>query len=401
MSLLVGKKILLAISGGIAAYKTTFLTRLFIKEGATVKIVMTPSSIDFVSPLTLSTLSKNKVEYEFVENNNWNNHVELALWADIMVIAPATAKTLSRLANGGCDNLLIATYLSSTCPVYIAPAMDLDMYTHFSTTQNLGVLARNGNHIIPAEEGGLASGLDGKGRMAEPENIVSFIKNQLEKEADFYGKTVLISAGPTHEYIDPVRFLGNSSSGKMGYEIAKACYKRGAKTILVSGPSHESLDGYNGIELEKVISADEMHSAMQKHFHSADIVIMSAAVADYKPSKKENKKIKKKDTTLEIILEKNIDILYSLGLQKKHQYLVGFALETDNEEENANKKLIKKNLDAIVLNSLQDKGAGFQLDTNKISIISKNKEKTEFPLKSKTEVATDILNFIKLDLKND
>ena len=394
MSILNRKKILLAVTAGIAAYKAAFLVRLLIKKGADVKVITTPDALEFVTPLTLATLSKNSVEWEFYnDKGDWNNHVELGLWADYMIIAPATANTLSKMSDGEVDNLVVATYLSAKCPVFVAPAMDLDMYKHPSTKINLDKLASFGNIIIPAESGELASGLSGEGRMAEPENIVQFIENQLLKTAPLYGKNVLVSAGPTYEKIDPVRFIGNFSSGKMGIEIAKSAADLGANVKLVCGPSNISTDGV-GLERINVLSALEMKKAMEDNFEIADIVIMSAAVADYRPATMAEQKIKKNDDDMRIDLVKNPDILQGLGQMKQNQILVGFALETQNEIENATAKLHKKNLDFIVLNSLQDKEAGFQKDTNKVSIISKKNEILQFDAKEKSEVAKDILNFI-------
>lgn len=394
MSILNRKKILLAVTAGIAAYKAAFLVRLLIKKGADVKVITTPDALEFVTPLTLATLSKNSVEWEFYnDKGDWNNHVDLGLWADYMIIAPATANTMSKMSNGEVDNLVVATYLSAKCPIFIAPAMDLDMYKHPSTKINLDKLASFGNIIIPAESGELASGLTGEGRMAEPENIVQFIENQLLKTAPLYGKNVLVSAGPTYEKIDPVRFIGNFSSGKMGIEIAKSAADLGANVKLVCGPSNISTDGV-GLERINVLSALEMKKAMEDNFENADIVIMSAAVADYRPATMAEQKIKKNDDDMRIDLVKNPDILQGLGQMKQNQILVGFALETQNEIENATAKLHKKNLDFIVLNSLQDKEAGFQKDTNKVSIISKKNEILQFDAKEKSEVAKDILNFI-------
>lgn len=394
MSILNRKKILLAVTAGIAAYKAAFLVRLLIKKGADVKVITTPDALEFVTPLTLATLSKNSVEWEFYnDKGDWNNHVELGLWADYMIIAPATANTMSKMSNGEVDNLVVATYLSAKCPIFIAPAMDLDMYKHPSTKINLDKLASFGNIIIPAESGELASGLTGEGRMAEPENIVQFIENQLLKTAPLYGKNVLVSAGPTYEKIDPVRFIGNFSSGKMGIEIAKSAADLGANVKLVCGPSNISTDGV-GLERINVLSALEMKKAMEDNYVNADIVIMSAAVADYRPATMAEQKIKKNDDDMRIDLVKNPDILQGLGQMKQNQILVGFALETQNEIENATAKLHKKNLDFIVLNSLQDKEAGFQKDTNKVSIISKKNEILKFDAKEKSEVAKDIINFI-------
>lgn len=394
MSILNRKKVLVAVTAGIAAYKAAFLVRLLIKKGAEVKVIMTPDALNFVTPLTLATLSKKSVEWEFFNNKgDWNNHVELGLWADYMIIAPATANTLSKMAKGEVDNLVLATYLSAKSPIYIAPAMDLDMYKHATTKFNLDKLSSFGNFIIPAESGELASGLSGEGRMAEPETIIQFIENHLLQTAPLYGKSVLISAGPTYEKIDPVRFIGNFSSGKMGIELAKSAVELGAKVKLVCGPSNIST---NAIDLERinVVSALEMKKAMEDNFEKSDIIIMSAAVADYRPATMADQKIKKKDDEMKIELIKNPDILSGLGQMKQNQILVGFALETQNEIENATVKLNKKNLDFIVLNSLQDKEAGFQKNTNKVSIISKENEILHFDAKDKSEVAKDILNFI-------
>lgn len=391
--MLSGKNILLGISGGIAAYKTTFLVRLLIKAGARVKIVMTQSAGSFVSPLTLSTLSKNPVLLDFVNEEDgslsWNNHVELGLWADIILIAPATANTLSKMANGTCDNLLLATYLSAKCPVYFAPAMDLDMYKHPSTKNSLDKLKSFGNTMIPAESGELASGLHGEGRMAEPENIVAFLREDLANGLPLSRKKVLITAGPTHEAIDPVRFLGNRSTGTMGFELAKKAANLGANVILISGPTHLNID-HNNIQLIRVTSAQEMYEACHEHYADTDIAICAAAVADYRPKTIATEKVKKKDGELFIELERTPDILMSLGEMKKNQFLVGFALETQNELENAKGKLKRKHLDGIVLNSLKDDGAGFGGTTNKITFIDKNSEIKTFDLKTKSEVASDI-----------
>lgn len=394
MSILNRKKILLAVTAGIAAYKSAFLVRLFIKQGAQVRVILTPEAREFVTPLTLSTLSKNPVEWQFSqENGNWNNHVELGLWADLMVVAPATAHTLSKMADGAADNLVLATYLSAKCPVYIAPAMDLDMYKHPSTKENLEKLASFGHTIIPAESGELASGLHGEGRMAEPENIVSFIENHLQLQAPLFGKKVLVSAGPTYEKIDPVRFIGNFSSGKMGIEIARAASEMGADVTLVCGPSSISTaqDSFKRIN---VVSALEMQAAMEENFEQSHIVIMSAAVADYRPAEMAPQKIKKDDDNLTIQLVKNPDILMGLGAKKTHQILGGFALETQNALEYAKGKLEKKNLDFIVMNTLQDEEAGFQKDTNKVTIIPRKGEAISYNAKNKSDVAKDILNFI-------
>ena len=397
MSVLSGKNILLGVTAGIAAYKTAYLVRLFIKAGANVQVVMTPASKDFVTPLTLSTLSKNPVHSTFYnkedENEEWNNHVDLALWADLFVIAPTTANTLSKMAKGTCDNLLLAVYLSSKCKVYFAPAMDLDMYKHRSTIDNLNKLESYGNIIIPAEIGELASGLIGEGRMAEPESIISFIENDILSGLPLRDKKVLITAGPTYEAIDPVRFIANHSSGKMGFELANEAANLGASVFLITGPSNEKVKNPL-IKRVDVVSADEMYDAVHKYYKKIDIAILAAAVADFKPKTKSSQKIKKKESSLTIELTQTKDILASLGAQKKNQFLVGFALETNNELENAKSKLKSKNLDLIVLNSLKDKGAGFKIPTNKVTLIDKNEVITAFGIKSKSEVAQDIFNEI-------
>lgn len=397
MSVLSGKKILVGVTAGIAAYKTAHLVRLFIKAGAQVQVVMTPASKDFITPLTLSTLSKNPVHSTFYEksdeNELWNNHVELGLWADYFVIAPATANTLSKMAKGTCDNLLMAVYLSAKCKVYFAPSMDLDMYKHPATRDNIAKLQKFGNVMIPAESGELASGLVGEGRMAEPEAILSFIENDILSQLPLRGKKVLITAGPTYEAIDPVRFIGNYSSGKMGFAIASEAAQLGAEVILISGPSGERVAN-TSIERIDVVSADEMYKAAHAHFDTVDIAILAAAVADYKPEDVSAHKIKKIDARMSIELVPTPDILASLGNVKKDQFLVGFALETDNELENAKAKLKRKNLDMIVLNSLQDAGAGFQKSTNKITVIHKDGAVNEYGLKSKAEVAGDIFTEI-------
>lgn len=405
MSVLSGKKIVLGISGGIAAYKSANLVRLFIKAGAHVQVIMTPASKDFVTPLTLSTLSKNPVHSTFYnetdvpghngelakQNAVWNNHVEIALWADLILIAPATANTLSKMVNGNCDNLLIATYLSAKCPVYFAPAMDLDMYKHESTLGNFTTLKSFGNIMIPAESGELASGLSGEGRMAEPENIISFLEADLEGKLPLKGKNILITAGPTYEAIDPVRFIGNHSSGKMGFDIAKSASDLGANVILITGPTHYKLEN-NSIKTVSVVSSDEMYDACHQYFKEVDVAICAAAVADYKPKNIASQKIKKADLSFSIELEKTKDILASLGEIKENQFLIGFALETENEIENAKLKIQKKNLDLIVLNSLNDIGAGFGKPTNKVTFIDKNFKVEPMELKTKEAVAVDILN---------
>ncbi|GGG43908.1 bifunctional phosphopantothenoylcysteine decarboxylase/phosphopantothenate--cysteine ligase CoaBC [Epilithonimonas arachidiradicis] len=388
-----GKKLILGITGGIAAYKMNYLVRELIKAGAEVKVILTKSAEDFVSPLTFSTLSKNKVYTGFYDDNKtWNNHVELALWADLILIAPCTANTLAKISYGLCDNFLMAVYMSAKCPVVIAPAMDLDMYVHPTVTRNLQTVESFGHQIIPAEYGELASGLVGQGRLAEPETIFKFIQNQFDSEQNFAGKKFLITAGPTYENIDPVRFIGNHSSGKMGFDLAKEAARRGAEVILISGPSSQKVEDKK-ITLHKVTSAQEMFDEVFKYYDNIDVAIMSAAVADYTPKVKATEKIKKNENELTIQLVKNRDILRTMGEKKTHQFLVGFALETQNEEENAKGKLVKKNLDMIVLNSLRDEGAGFANATNKIKIFTPAEEQS-FSLKSKEEVAQDILNFV-------
>lgn len=395
MSVLKGKNILLGVSGGIAAYKTATLVRLFIKAGAHVQVIMTPASKDFVTPLTLSTLSKNPVHSSFFSQDDegevWNNHVELGLWADLMLIAPATANTLSKMATGNCDNLLIAAYLSAKCPVYFAPAMDLDMYKHPSTLSSFAALKQFGNVMIPAENGELASGLSGEGRMAEPENIVAFLEADLESKLPLKGKKILVTAGPTYEAIDPVRFIGNHSSGKMGFDIANEAASLGAEVFLIAGPTHYKAKN-DLVKVTDVVSAQEMYEACHLYFDEVDVAIAAAAVADYRPKFVADQKIKKNEAEFSIELEKTKDILSSLGAIKKKQFLIGFALETENEIENAKLKIQKKNLDLIVLNSLQDKGAGFKKETNKVTFIDKNFEIEPMELKSKESVAVDILN---------
>ncbi len=397
MSVLSGKNVLLGVTAGIAAYKTSFLVRNFIKAGANVQVVMTPASKDFVTPLTLSTLSKNPVYSTFYdkedENEEWNSHVDLGLWADLMIIAPATANTLSKMAKGTCDNLLLATYLSAKSTVYFAPAMDLDMYKHPTTQLNIEKLQSFGNVFIPPTSGELASGLDGEGRMAEPETIVTFIEDHFLSNLPLQGKKVLLTAGPTHEAIDPVRFIGNHSSGKMGFALAKHAASLGAEVVLITGPTSLSIDN-SDIKRVDVISAQDMYDAVHQNYKNSDIAIFAAAVADYKPKIIAGQKIKKKEAVMQIELVPTKDILASAGKIKKNQFLVGFALETENEIDNAKSKLNRKNLDLIVLNSLQDKGAGFRSDTNKITIIDSAENIISYDLKSKEEVAVDIFNEI-------
>ena len=398
MSILRGKNILLGITAGIAAYKTASLVRLFVKSGANVKVIMTPAAKEFITPLTLSTLSKNPVISSFTEDEDdsavWNNHVELGLWADLFLVAPATANTLSKMASGRSDNFLVATYLSAKCPVYFAPAMDLDMYKHPSTKSSLELLQSFGNIMIPVTSGELASGLVGAGRMAEPESIVSLIESHTLNQLPFYGKTILVTAGPTYEAIDPVRFIGNHSSGLMGFEIAQKAAHLGAEVIYITGPTHFKTTD-SRIKTIPVVSAHEMYTQVHSYFKSVDVAVLSAAVADYKPKYIATAKIKKSEPTLSLELEKTKDILASLGAIKTNQLLVGFALETNNEVDNAIKKLKSKNLDLIVLNSLNDVGAGFGGDTNKVTLIDKNLVETVYPLKSKAKVAADIMTEIQ------
>ncbi|MBS1573081.1 MAG: bifunctional phosphopantothenoylcysteine decarboxylase/phosphopantothenate--cysteine ligase CoaBC [Bacteroidetes bacterium] len=391
-----GKKILVLISGGIAAYKINYLIRNIIKQGGETQVILTPDAEQFVSKLTLATLSKKPVFSDFYgPNGEWNSHVEMALWADAIVVAPCTANTLAKMVNGICDNLVIATYLSAKCPVFIAPAMDLDMYQHPSTKLNIQKAKEYGHHIIPAENGELASGLIGQGRMAEPENILNTLNNHFDTayKKSLDNKKVLITAGPTYEAIDPVRFIGNHSSGKMGFALAEESAKRGAKVLLITGPTTLDIQNPN-VKIIRITSAKEMLNKVMEHFQNMDIAIASAAVADYAPKEVAEEKIKKNDDSLILELVKNPDILKTMGENKTKQLLVGFALETQNEEENAKLKLAKKNLDFIVLNSLRDNGAGFKKDTNKIKIISKTTV-TEYNLKSKNEVAKDILDAVE------
>lgn len=397
MSLLSGKKILLGITGGIAAYKTPLLVRALIQQAAEVKVVMTPSSKDFVSPLTLSTLSKNPVLSTFTaedsDNPVWNDHVELGQWADLLLVAPATANTLSSMVHGRCNNLLLAVYLSAKCPVFIAPAMDLDMYAHPSTQENINTLKSFGNHVLPVGEGFLASGLEGKGRMLEPEEMVSKVVSFFNPTLELKGKKVLITAGPTYEAIDPVRFIGNHSSGKMGYALAEVALKMGAAVTLISGPSSEKIN-HPSLKLIKVVSAEEMLTAVQEFYDSTDIAIAAAAVADFKPKKIASNKLKKESGLAHISLVPTVDILSYMGENKKKQKLIGFALETENELEHAKGKLSRKNLDGIVLNSLQDPDAGFSVTTNKITFIHADFRAESYPLQSKLECAQRIFEQI-------
>jgi len=398
--MLTGKKILLGVTGSIATYKTAYLIRELIKLEADVKVIMTSASTDFISPLTLSTLSKHPVAIDFIKNKNgeWENHVELGLWADLFIIAPATANTISKMAYGLCDNLLLASYLSARCPVWIAPAMDLDMFVHHTTKKNIQILEDHGVNIIEPTFGELASGLEGKGRMEEPEVIANQIDALLNQSSNLKGKKIIITGGPTYEAIDPVRFIGNYSSGKTGVILADECAKRGANVTLVLGPSNQKPKNSN-IKVLRVNSAEEMFEAVKREWLQTDIGIFSAAVADYRVENISPKKIKKSSDSLTLNLVKNPDILLWAGQHKSNkQYLVGFALETDNEIENAQKKLVKKNLDLLILNSLNDKGAGFKHDTNKVTFVKPNNKLTHFELKPKTLMGIDIVNQIEKDL---
>lgn len=390
--MLKGKKILLGITGSIAAYKAPYIVRLLIKDGAEVKVVMTPSAKDFVSKLTLSTLSRNSVLTDLFDEESWANHVMLGRWADVLLIAPLSLNTLSKMANGLCDNLLLATYFSATCPVVVAPSMDEDMWHHLATKSNIEKLESFGNKIIPVEKGELASGLYGEGRMAEPEQIVQYLLDTFFLPKHLSGKKALVSAGPTYEPIDPVRFIGNHSSGKMGIAIAKELNQRGAEVTLVTGPIQPELS-ISGINIIQVTTADKMYEVCNDWFDQSDITVMAAAIADYTPASPAKEKIKKNSDTLVVELKKTKDILKSLGKKKKDgQILVGFALETSDEKNNALKKLEEKNADLIILNSLKDSGAGFGYDTNKITIFSKSGKEFQFEQKSKTEVAKDIVD---------
>lgn len=391
--MLKGKKILLGITGSIAAYKAVLIVRQLVKEGAEVRVIMTPSATAFITPLTLSTLSKNEVLCQLSDNDSWANHVMLGRWADIMLIAPLSCNTLAKMANGICDNLLLAVYLSATCPVVLAPAMDEDMWHHPSTQQNILKVKSFGNHIIPVSNGELASGLIGEGRMDEPYNIISWIKNLLSKSNDLIGKKVLVTAGPTYEAIDPVRFIGNHSSGKMGIALAEEFNQRGAQVTLVAGPVAETLP--DSIKTIKVISANDMLQQCMNVFPQMDIIVMAAAVADYTIETPAVDKIKKKEESFAIQLKKTTDILQTMGKEKlPAQFLAGFALETNNEKENAIAKLKSKNADIIILNSLNDKDAGFGYSTNKITIFDKQGNEYPFATKSKKEIAADIVNTI-------
>ena len=396
MSILSGKKVLLGISGGIAAYKTPNLVRCLIKKGAEVKVVMTDSAKDFVTPLSLSTVSKNPVHSSFKsddEDGVWNNHVELGLWADFMLICPATANTMFKMANGNCDNLLLGVYLSCKSETFFAPAMDLDMYKHQSTKESINKLISFGNILIPPAHGELASGLSGEGRLPEPHEIVDFIEKHYTKNLPLEGKKVLISAGPTIEQLDPVRYISNHSSGKMGYSLAETALSLGAEVKLISGPTNQSISSEN-IKIVHIKTGNELLEAIRNDYNNSDIVIMAAAVSDYKPIEFSEKKIKKDNNELNIKFEKTTDILFELGQNKKNQILVGFALENNNELSHAKNKLEKKNLDLIVLNSLNDEGAGFGYDTNKITVVDCSGNVTPYKLKKKNEVADDVFKHI-------
>ncbi|HET7118803.1 MAG TPA: bifunctional phosphopantothenoylcysteine decarboxylase/phosphopantothenate--cysteine ligase CoaBC [Hanamia sp.] len=391
--MLKGKRILLCITGSIAAYKSVLLLRLLIKSGAEVKVIMTETAKDFVTPLTFSTLSKNKVLSDLFADGTWENHVMLGRWADVMLIAPASCNTIAKMATGLCDNLLLAVYLSSQCPVLIAPAMDEDMWHHPTTIKNIETLKKNGNQFLPVNSGELASGLSGEGRMAEPEEIIKYLEDSFLKDLSFKGIKALVTAGPTYEAIDPVRFIGNHSSGKMGAAIAEEFYRRGAQVKLVIGPSTIKVE--NKIKTINVTSASEMYDECMKNFKSYNIIVMAAAVADYTPKKKVDHKIKKSNDEFSLDLKRTKDILFEAGkIKSKGQTLVGFALETNNEKENAIKKLAEKNADLIILNSLNDTGSGFGYDTNKITIFDSNRKEYKFPAKTKKEVASDIVNTI-------
>ena len=395
------KKVLLGVTASIAAYKATYIVRLLKKLGASVRVIQTEASLDFVTPLVLSTLSENSVIIDVIDKDTkeWNSHVELGLWADYIIFAPLTAKSMSKMVEGNCDNQLIASYLSAKCPVYFAPAMDLDMYQHPSTQNNIKKLQEYGNVLIPAQYGELASGLVGEGRMAEPEDIINFILNDINKEKELFGKSCLVTAGPTHENIDPVRYIGNRSSGKMGSAIAEELAEKGATVTLVMGPSSIKSNHPNVNQIN-VTTADEMYEVVSQHFSESDISVFSAAVSDYKPKVVYKEKVKKLDDNWTVELEKNKDILMEMSLSKReNQFVVGFALETENEQENAINKLKKKKLDLIILNSTKDSGATFGFDTNKITIIEKDLKVREFDLKNKSEVAKDIVSAIIKKIK--
>lgn len=391
--MLKGKKILLGITGSIAAYKSILLVRLLVKQGAEVKIILTPAAKEFVSPLVLSTLSKNEVLIDLSQNNSWSNHVMLGRWADVMLIAPLSCNTLAKMANGLCDNLLMAVYLSATCPVVLAPAMDEDMWHHPSTKRNLQLVKEYGNKIIDVDSGELASGLIGEGRMAAPENILLYLAENFFRSDELKNKKALVTAGPTYEPLDPVRFVGNHSSGKMGFALAEVLYEKGADVTIVCGPVHQTKK-YNGIKTIKVSTAEEMYNACIDLHNEMDIEVMAAAVADYKPTNISAEKIKKDKNDFTLSLEKTKDILATLGKTKQKQFLVGFALETKNEKEYAKHKLANKNADMIVLNSLRDENAGFGYDTNKVSIFFADGNEKEIKLAGKKEIAEEIVQLI-------
>lgn len=399
MNRLYNKKILLGVCGSIAAYKTAFLVRLLIKEGATVRVIMTTAAKDFITPLTLATLSKNPIEHEFYnpESGDWANHVALGIWADVLLVAPATANEIAKMSNGLCDNLLTATYLSARCKVVFCPAMDVDMYAHCTVKENLQKLLRTGNFVFEAEHGELASGLVGVGRMAEPEHIVENLVNHFAQKQTFSGKKILITTGPTQEHLDPVRYISNHSSGKMGIALAHAFAKKGGEVTLIAGKIDSNLvEKHENIAIIYVSTADQMYNACKKYFDQTNIAVFAAAVADYKPKTKAENKIKKNEAFLTIELTKNVDIAYQFGkIKNENQLSIGFALETDNELFNAKSKLQKKNFDLVILNSTQDAGATFGFDTNKITIVSKKNSPKTFDLKSKQLVAEDILNAIE------
>lgn len=400
--MLKGRKILLGITGSIAAYKSVFLVRLLVIAGAEVRVIMTPAAKDFVSSLTLATLSKSKVLSQLADEDTWANHVMLGRWADVMLIAPLSCNSLSKIANGGCDNLLLAAYLSAICPVVLAPAMDEDMWHHPATKKNIEVIEGFGHAVISVGKGELASGLYGEGRMAEPQDIVTYLEEKFFRSGFLNGRKALVTAGPTYEALDPVRFIGNHSTGKMGIAIAESLYSQGANVHLVCGPVNENVR-YKDIEVTRVTSAAEMLKECMSLFGSCDVAVMAAAVADYTPKTVFDKKIKKNNEGIILELTKTTDILKSLGaIKKENQILVGFALETDNEEENAKKKLAEKNADIIVLNSLKDEAAGFGTDTNKVTIFDRNNKTYSYPLKNKNVVANDIIDLIikKLNEKN-
>ncbi len=401
MNALANKNIILAVCGSIAAYKIAFLTRLLVKKKANVKILMTPAATQFISPLTLATLSNNSVTTDVMSENQWNNHVEYGLWGDIFLVAPLTANTLAKMANGNCDNMVLATWLSAKCPTVVAPAMDLDMWTHPATQRNIDLLKNYGTQIIPVGHGELASGLVGNGRLAEPEDIVSYLETFFSKSNILSTKKILITAGPTHETIDPVRFIGNHSSGKMGIHIANTCARLGAEVTLILGPSSVKVDGNLNINVIHVTTGQEMFEASNAIANEVDAFIFAAAVADYRPKNVSDQKVKKKQDTWNLEMEKTIDIASTIGQNKlSHQVSIGFALETENEKENALKKLNKKNFDFIVLNSLNDKGAGFKYDTNKIRIFKSIDNQQSFPLEHKSKVAVRIVDELILTMKH-